>query len=237
MAGAEARAAEALPALEERLGHRFRDPRLLARALTHASVAAGEGEGDATYERLEFLGDSVLGLAVTDMLVRAFPAAPEGELSRRRARLVSGETCAAVAAGIGVDAHLRLGDETLRVNRRAAMGLLADVCEALIGALYRDGGMEAARAFVERHWRDRMLGMTGPLRDAKTELQEWAHRRGLGTPRYEEVGRAGPDHAPRFEIAVVIEGMEAARAAGASKREAEHDAAAAVLRREGVWVS
>jgi len=226
---------EGLAALEARLGHIFSDRELLARALTHAS-AVGEGKGPpATYERLEFLGDRVLGLAIADALIRRYPDAPEGELSRRLARLVSRETCSQVAREMGLDEHIRVGDSTLKASPRAAAGLVADACEAVIGAVFRDGGLEAAQRVIERFWLDRLASMNGPLRDAKTELQEWAHRRAYATPVYEEVSRSGPDHAPEFEVEVVIDGTIGARGHGRSKREAEHEAAEAVLRREGVW--
>jgi ribonuclease-3 len=222
---------------EKTLGYEFRDPGLLHRALTHASALTGRGNHDpaATYQRLEFLGDRVLGLVVADMLITAYPDAVEGELARRLARLVSGETCAEVAMDMGLDAFVRLGGSLARKRSGAASGVLSDVCESVIGALYRDGGLEAARPVIELYWRGRMTAMSGPLRDAKTELQEWTHRKGLATPDYREVSRSGPDHAPVFEIEVVIDGHKSAVGGGKSKREAEQAAAEAVLRREGIW--
>jgi ribonuclease-3 len=227
-----------LQPLQKALGHSFADPHLLQRALTHASAvhAAGGLEG-RTYERLEFLGDRVLGLVVADMLDQNFPQALEGELSRRLARLVSGETCAEVARDMNLSKFLRIGDSVQRSSERATTGVLADACEAVLGAVYRDGGLPAARAVIERYWRPRLESMSGPLRDAKTELQEWAHRRGFDTPNYVETLRSGPDHAPEFEIEVVVGTIEPGRGRGRSKREAEHDAATHVLRREGVWES
>jgi ribonuclease-3 len=221
--------------LQDEIGHRFANADLLARALTHASAVAGAGQECLTYQRLEFLGDRVLGLIVADMLDEAFPQAPEGELSRRLARLVSGETCAEVAREMELPRFLRIGDSIQRSRGGATASVLADVCESVLGAVYRDGGLEAARRVVERYWRPRLEAMSGPLRDAKTELQEWAHRRGLDTPTYNEVLRSGPDHAPEFEIEVLLGAVEPGRGHGRSKREAEHEAAANVLRREGVW--
>ncbi|HEX2256999.1 MAG TPA: ribonuclease III [Afifellaceae bacterium] len=222
-----------LGALEERLGHAFADRKLLVAALTHASARSARRA--ETYERLEFLGDRVLGLVIADMLVERFGEAAEGELARRLARLVSGEACAEVGRAMCLDRHVHAAGATLKDGGRAATGILADACEAIIGAAYRDGGLEAARAIIERYWREALESMQGPLRDAKTELQEWAHRRNLETPRYHEVGRTGPDHAPEFVVEVVIAGAEGAQAKGRSKREAEQEAAEAVLRREGVW--
>ena len=222
--------------LEETLGHSFANPELLARALTHGSALGNASSQDAsTYQRLEFLGDRVLGLVVADMLDLRFPEAPEGELSRRLARLVSGETCAEIARDMGLVEHLRIGGSVQRSGARATTGVLADVCESVLGAVYRDGGLPAARGVVERFWRSRLETMSGPLRDAKTELQEWAHRRGFETPTYSEVLRSGPDHAPQFEIEVSVGEVAPGRGRGRSKREAEHEAAEMILRREGVW--
>jgi ribonuclease-3 len=219
--------------LEETLGHSFGNKDLLIRALTHASATNG-GDAGNTYQRLEFLGDRVLGLVVADVLVERFPDAPEGELSRRLARLVSRETCAEVADEMQLANYLKVGGGP-RGRSPATPGVLADVCEAVIAAIYRDGGLSAARRTVERYWLPRIESMSGPLRDAKTALQEWAHTRGAETPAYTEVSRSGPDHAPEFEVEVSVGQMLPGRGRGRSKREAEQQAAAAVLRREGVW--
>jgi ribonuclease-3 len=224
-----------LKQLQEVLGYDFANPALLSRALTHASVAGAPRGGSHTYERLEFLGDRVLGLVVADMLDECFPQAPEGELSRRLARLVSGETCAEVAREMELGRFLRIGDSVHKSGGRATAGVLSDVCESVLGAIYRDGGLAAVRPVIERYWRPRLESMSGPLRDAKTELQEWAHRRGFDAPTYAEILRSGPDHAPEFEVEVRVGKLEAGRGRGRSKREAEHEAAASVLRREGVW--
>lgn len=225
-----------LKALQEGLGYNFGNPELLARALTHASaVGTAAGQASRTYERLEFLGDRVLGLLVADMLDQRFPSALEGELSRRLARLVSGETCAEIAREMHLSKFLRIGESIQRSNARATTGVLSDVCEAVLGAVYRDGGLPAARIVIERYWRSRLESMSGPLRDAKTELQEWAHRRGFDAPNYVETLRSGPDHAPHFEIEVSVGTVKPGKGRGRSKREAEHDAATDVLRREGVW--
>ena len=222
--------------LQRELGHEFRDLGLLSRALTHASAIAAAAGGECrTYERLEFLGDRVLGLLVADMLDQRFPHALEGELSRRLARLVSGETCAEIAHEMQLLKFLRIGDSIPRNSGRATAGVLADVCEAILGAVYRDGGLPAAGKVIEKYWRPRLESMVGPLRDAKTELQEWAHRRGFDAPDYVQTLRSGPDHAPRFEIEVKVGTVKPGKGSGRSKREAEHEAATDVLRREGVW--
>ncbi len=221
--------------LEEKLEHRFADPNLLDRALTHASAVAGRSRKQPeSYQRLEFLGDRVLGLAIADALLERFPEAPEGELSRRLARLVSRETCTEVAEEMALAEHLKMGGN-VRKGATATPSVLADVCEAVIAAVYRDGGLDAARRLVERYWGPRIESAKGPLRDAKTELQEWAHRSGFDTPVYVETFRTGPDHRPEFEIEVTVGDVAPMRAKGGSKREAEHEAAASLLRREGVW--
>jgi ribonuclease-3 len=226
-----------LRSLEDRIGHRFADPEILRQALTHASAnqATGKDAGLSTYQRLEFLGDRVLGLVIADMLALQYPTAAEGELSRRLARLVSGETCAEIGREIELEVYMIVDSNVLRNGGKAASGLHADICESIIGALYRDGGLPAARAFIERLWQPRVQSATGPLRDAKTELQEWAHRQDLPTPHYQEISRSGPDHAPTFKVEVVIDEIKGEKADGRSKREAEHRAAESVLRREGVW--
>jgi ribonuclease III len=219
--------------LQDALGHTFANPDLLVRALTHASAVNGREQ--QTYQRLEFLGDRVLGLVIADILIERFPEAPEGELSRRLARLVSRETCTEVAEEMELAKYLRIGGSAQKGAARATPGVLSDVCEAVIAAVYRDGGLAAARALIERFWGPRIEGMSGPLRDAKTELQEWAHRRGFDAPVYAETLRSGPDHAPVFEIEVSVGDAAPGQGRGGSKREAEHEAAANVLWREGVW--
>ena len=222
-------------ALGQRLGHEFGDRSLLERALTHPSVAAVSGRRDETYERLEFLGDRVLGLAVAHMLVEAFSAANEGELSRRLNLLVRRETCAEIAEALNIGLDVRMSEGEALSGGRRKVAILADAIEALIGAVFLDAGFDAARAVVARHWRERMLRPALRLRDAKTALQEWAHARGLPSPAYREVGRSGPDHDPEFLIAVEVEGHAPTGGRGRSKRLAEQSAAQTFLEREGEW--
>lgn len=222
--------------LEKRIAYRFGDMALLRQALTHSSAAAENGlRPEATYQRLEFLGDRVLALVVADMLVTTFPGAAEGELARRLTALVRNDACAAVAREIELGAAIRLGGGEVQSGGRAKAAILGDVCEALIGALYLDGGLSAARAFVETWWHPRMLSADAPLRDAKTMLQEWAQGRGLAAPVYSIVDRSGPEHAPRFVIEAAVAGLAPARGEGGSRRAAEQSAAASILAREGVW--
>jgi ribonuclease-3 len=222
-----------LDELQTRLGYRFKDAELLGRALTHVSAAAG-GEGHS-YQRLEFLGDRVLGLAVAQWLYATFPAASEGELSRRLAELVRRESCAEVATNWDVGPHLRLGTSEVRSGGRRKETILADVCEAIIGAAFLDGGFDEARMLVERSFADLLVAPRRPLRDAKTALQEWALGQGLATPSYSIVERSGPDHRPSFRVLVKVAGREGGFGLGASKRSAEQEAARSVLLREGVW--
>jgi ribonuclease-3 len=217
--------------LEERIGYRFSDPKLLDTALTHVSAGGGPHQ---TYQRLEFLGDHVLGLAISDLLFRTFPKATEGELSRRLADLVRKETCAEAAVAMDLGPFIRLGNSEAQSGGRRKAAILADVCEAVIGAVYLDGGYQAAVELVERYWREAMLSPGRPLRDPKTMLQEWAQARGLPPPVYREMERQGPDHRPTFRIAVELQGHEATEGTGPSKRDAEQAAAAAMLAREGI---
>ncbi|MGQ4272558.1 ribonuclease III [Terrihabitans sp. B22-R8] len=227
--------AAARAALEQRLGHSFSDPSVLDRALTHISAASTERARTESYQRLEFLGDRVLGLIVADMLYATFPDVPEGELSRRLAELVRAETCAEVADELEIGAAIRLGAGEASSGGRRKRALLADVCEAVIAAVYLDGGFAAARPLVERYWRERMMHPRRPLRDPKTALQEWAQGRGLPIPVYREVERTGPDHHPLFRVEVSIGGHGTAQGEGRPKRVAEQSAAKVLLEREGAW--
>ncbi|HZR59606.1 MAG TPA: ribonuclease III [Xanthobacteraceae bacterium] len=220
--------------LESRIGYRFGDNALLTCALTHISALKGPRNRAGSYQRLEFLGDHVLGLVISDMLFRSFPKADEGELSRRLADLVRKETCAEIAVSIDLGAAIKLGSSEVNAGARKRPAILADVCEAVIGAVYLDGGYPAAAAVVERLWQERMRATAQPLRDPKTVLQEWAQARGLPTPAYREVARSGPDHSPEFRVAVQLPNFAPAEGSGRSKRAAEQAAAAAMLTREGV---
>lgn len=219
---------------EDRIGHRFKDAALLEQALTHISALAGPRHRSGSYQRLEFLGDHVLGLVISDMLYTAFPKADEGELSRRLADLVRKEACADVARAIELGAAIRLGASESNAGGRNRTAILADVCEALVGAVFLDGGYKAASDVIGRLWDQRMRAPTRPLRDAKTILQEWAQAQGLPTPAYKEVERKGPDHDPEFRVTVQLPDHEPAEGLGRSKRAAEQAAAAALLMREGV---
>jgi ribonuclease-3 len=215
------------------LGHTFADRDLLREALTHRSaVDRLRGRNlDLRYgnERLEFLGDRVLSLAVADMLINRFPDESEGELARRHAALVRAETLAEVARTIGLGERLALADSEEATGGRKKPAILADACEAVIGAIYRDGGLDPARAFVERYWAPRIESDPRPPSDPKTTLQEWAQGRGLPLPSYREIGRQGPPHAPQFVMEVAVRGRAPASGSGKTKREAERAAAAALL--------
>jgi ribonuclease-3 len=221
-------------ALEQRIGYGFRDKALLERALTHISALSGGATRVNSYQRLEFLGDHVLGLVISDMLYRAFPRANEGELSRRLADLVRKETCAEVARAMDLGTALKLGNSESHAGGRLRPTILADACEALVGAVYSDGGYKAAEELVGRFWKERMLKPLRPLRDPKTMLQEWAQARGLPTPAYRELARTGPHHDPEFHVAVVLPDRLPAEGLGSSKRAAEQAAATAMLTRVGV---
>lgn len=221
-----------LASLMRRLGHIFTDTALFGRALTHTSVDAGGGPA-GNYERLEFLGDRVLGLVIAEMLLEAFPDAAEGELAPRFNALVRRETVAEVAREVGVGPSLRLGAGEHRTGGRNKIAILADVGESLIAAIYLDGGLAAAGGFIRREWGPKIDSQLEPPRDAKTILQEWSQGRGLGLPEYHEIDRTGPDHAPRFTLEVRVGGLAPATGSGSSKRDAEQEAAGALLTREG----
>lgn len=220
--------------IEQRIGHTFADPSLLATAFTHVSALKSARSRADSYQRLEFLGDHVLGLIVSDMLYRAFPKADEGELSKRLADLVRREACADVAKALGLDEAIKLGSVGAGAGARLRNSVLGDICEAVIGAVFLDGGYAAAAEFVERNWTERMRKPVRPLRDPKTILQEWAQGKGLPTPVYREVERTGPHHDPQFRVAVELPGLAPAEGVGGSKRVAEKLAATALLKREGV---
>lgn len=224
----------AIAELERHIGHRFHDRDLLERALTHASV--GEGAVKVRhYERLEFLGDRVLNLLAAERLMAIYTEAREGEMSRLMAALVNYHACARVARAIGLPDALRFSPSATKVGARDSDTVLGDACEALIGALYIDGGLDTARAFFLAHWKDNFERLDAPqARDPKTQLQEWAQGRGLPLPSYRVISRQGPDHAPSFTVEVAVEGYEPERAEGRSKQEAEKAAAQVMLlKREG----
>ncbi|HEV2516839.1 MAG TPA: ribonuclease III [Devosia sp.] len=221
--------------LEARLGYRFADPDLLDRALTHSSAVSPGKRIERSYQRLEFLGDRVLGLVVADMLYRRMPKANEGELSRSLNTLVRKETCAAIARQLDLGSEMNLGDSEARTGGANKDAILGDIAEAVIGAIFCDGGLGQAYEIVERLFGEQ-LDHAGHVRaDPKTTLQEWAQGRGLEPPLYAEIERTGPDHAPEFTIAVRLGDFPAITATGPSKKLAEHKAAEAFLIREKVW--
>ena len=210
-----------------RLGHDFARPELLVRALTHGSVASPTRPDN---QRLEFLGDRVLGLTIAEALFRADKAASEGQLAPRYNALVRGETCAAIARGIGLGDVLKLGRSEMLSGGRRKEALLADAMEAVLAAVYLDAGFEAARTVILRLWADRLQNVDDDARDAKTALQEWAQAQGMQPPRYVQIARNGPDHAPEFEIAVRLDdGREAMARGTGTKRSIEQAAAQALL--------
>jgi ribonuclease III len=231
---AKAGAKTATAAIEARIGHKFADPSLLTTAITHVSALKPQRKRGESYQRLEFLGDHVLGLIVSDMLYRTFPEADEGELSKRLADLVRKESCAEVAKVLGLADDIKLGAVGAGASARLRKSVLGDICEAVIGAVYLDGGYPAAASFVERNWTERMKKPRQPLRDPKTVLQEWAQGKGLPTPVYREVERTGPHHDPQFRVAVDLPGLASAEGVGGSKRAAEKVAASVMIEREGV---
>ncbi len=215
-------------AFARRLGHRFRRPELLVRALTHGSIASATRPDN---QRLEFLGDRVLGLVMAEALLGADPDAAEGQLAPRYNALVRKETCAAIARAAGLGEVLRLGRSEMMTGGRRKEALLGDAMEAVIAAIYLDGGLDPARAAILRLWDERIETVDEDSRDPKTALQEWAQARRQPPPAYVETARRGPDHAPEFTVEARLASGETAAATAASKRQAEQAAARALLDR------
>jgi len=218
--------------IEARIGYRFCDHDNLVKALTHAST---QNHAQGNYERLEFLGDRVLGLCVAELLFETFPAAGEGELSVRLNQLVSAEACANVADELELHGFIRTGADVKRITSKRLLNIRADVVESLIAAVYLDGGLEAARALVRRFWTTRAMHEEAARRDAKTELQEWTHAQFGVTPVYRVAQRSGPDHDPLFTVTVDVQGLDPQSGSERSKRAAEQAAATRMLIRQGVW--
>ena len=217
-----------IKAFQRRLGYEFKNPELLVRALTHGSVSSSTRPDN---QRLEFLGDRVLGLVMATALLEADKKASEGQLAPRFNALVRKEACADVARQIDLGAVLKLGRSEMLSGGRRKQALLGDAMEAVIAAIYREAGFEAARDVILALWGDRIHKVEADARDAKTSLQEWAQARGQKPPSYVEIKRSGPDHAPIFTIAARLQDGTEAQATAGSKRQAEQAAAKALLER------
>jgi ribonuclease-3 len=213
-----------LQTLQSKIDYSFKDETLLRDALTHSSTG-----GATNYERLEFLGDRVLGLAVAELLYKKFPNEREGDLAKRLAALVQGSFLAQIAREIDINQAITLSDSERQAGGADNENIMADVFEAVIGALYLDSDFETCRALIERLWGERLHERKSPPQHPKTSLQEWAQGQALPLPAYEITGQSGPDHAPSFEITVTVEGYDAVSASGRSRQEAEKLAAKAFL--------
>ena len=211
------------------LGHHFRRPELLAEALTHPSIETLPERGPGDYDRLEFLGDRVLGLVIADELLRRHPHSDSGELAPRYNALVCREALVKVAEDIGLGAHLTMAKGEREAGGAEKPGILADACEAVIAALYLDGGLEAAAGFIRRHWEAMIAELGRAPKDSKTRLQEWAQGVGKAPPSYRTVRREGPPHAPLFTVEAAVDGVAPETASGRTIRAAERQAAAAML--------
>lgn len=220
-------------AIENILGHHFIRPDLLRQALTHRSALQGNRgrrkNGFMSNERLEFIGDRVLGLAMAEWLAERYPEEQEGELGPRLAHLVSGPVLAKVAEEIGLADALSVAEGEAKAGVRQRATVLADALEAALGALYLDGGLEVARSFVRRAWHEAMAHQVLPPKDAKTALQHWTLQRGLGLPEYTVTEQSGPPHQPQFTVTVFV-GDRSAKGSAGSKRSAEQQAAQALLK-------
>ena len=221
---------EAIRSFEKRLGYEFSNLSLLVEALTHSSIASDFRKDN---QRLEFLGDRVLGLVMAEALLEIDQTAPEGTLAPRFNALVRKETCAEVARQIELGGVLKIGRSEMFSGGRRKDALLGDGMEAVIAAIYKDGGFEVAKTIIINLWGDRIKNVKGDARDAKTMLQEWAQARGQNPPNYEVISRSGPDHAPDFLVKVILASGETSEAMAGSKRQAEQMAAKALLQKIG----
>ena len=221
---------EAIRSFEQRLGYEFSNLSLLVEALTHSSIASDFRKDN---QRLEFLGDRVLGLVMAEALLEIDQTAPEGTLAPRFNALVRKETCAEVARQIELGDVLKIGRSEMLSGGRRKDALLGDGMEAVIAAIYKDGGFEIAKTIIIKLWGDRIKNVKGDARDAKTMLQEWAQARGQNPPNYKVISRSGPDHAPDFLVKVILASGETSEAMAGSKRQAEQMAAKALLQKIG----
>lgn len=224
-----------LSALQKTLGHRFKNEQFLRTALTHASAIPDRANADPAhhhyyYEQLEFLGDRVLSLVVAHLIYDIFPGENEGDWAKRHAEAVRETTLARISERLELGGEMFLSVSEQRSGGRKKKAMLADVLEAVIAALYLDGGYNAARKFIEQEWRDFVAGAPRPPEDPKTRLQEWSQGRGQGLPAYDLVSRSGPDHEPEFMVSVTIEGFDTVTVSGESKRKAEKKAAELMMR-------
>ena len=223
--------------LEQQIGYAFSDRDLLVQALTHSSATKGTKRvKHDNYERLEFLGDRVLGLAISELMLTTYPTENEGQIARRLNRLVRKETCADVARYLDLGPYLFLSTGEVRQGGRDKDTILGDVAEALLGAVYLDGGYEAAREIVMRLWAGYLNKDLGSSRDPKSALQEWAQAKGYASPKYDLIKREGPDHEPQFECKVMIGDIKPTKGKGKSIREAQQEAAIAMLKRQKIDV-
>ena len=221
---------EAIRSFEQRLGYEFSNLSLLVEALTHSSIASDFRKDN---QRLEFLGDRVLGLVMAEALLEIDQTAPEGTLAPRFNALVRKETCAEVARQIELGGVLKIGRSEMLSGGRRKDALLGDGMEAVIAAIYKDGGFEIAKTIIIKLWGDRIKNVKVDARDPKTMLQEWAQARGQNPPNYEVISRSGPDHAPNFLVKVILASGETSEAMAGSKRQAEQMAAKALLQKIG----
>lgn len=212
------------------LGYSFKNEALLEEALTHPSCNLKQEDGTAfSYQRLEFLGDSILGAAISQLLIEHFPQEPEGDLARRKSGLVQKKAIAAVVQRLGLHEHIRFSETEGNSGGKDNISVQEDVGEAVIGAIFADGGFDAAKQFIKAHWLEAMLAQkTAPI-DAKTALQEWTQARSLGLPNYQLIEQIGSAHEPIFTVEVSVGGLESQMAEGATKRKAERRAAAKML--------
>ena len=220
---------ETVKSIEAAINYTFKDKKLLTRAMTHPGAVSAQDTVKHSNQRLEFLGDRILGLIVSERLLERYPTEREGKLAPRFNAFVRKEACAEAARELGVGQYLIMAPHDAADGGRSRESALADLCEALIAAVYLDGGLKPARSLVEKAWAPQFAGGSVSTKDAKTALQEWAQGRGLSLPRYDVIDRTGPDHAPEFSVRVALENGLSAEALGPSKQDAQRAAAELLL--------
>jgi ribonuclease-3 len=221
----------AVTKIEELLGYKFTNNKLLDEALTHPSISIQKSENDVifNYERLEFLGDSVLALIIAELLINKYPLEREGALAKRHSGLVHGEALAVIAENIGISEYIRMTSGEIAGGGRQNRSNMENALEAIIGAIYMDGGLEYVKSFISKHWAKAIEEMVEPPKDAKTSLQEWAQGRGLPIPVYKVISTSGPAHGPNFVVRVKVQGFDPVESKGSSKKKAEKACAEILL--------
>ena len=221
---------DALNEVEAAINYVFKDKDLIHHAMTHPSILGSDEDAHHSNQRLEFLGDRVLGLVISERLIERFPTDREGEMAPKLNALVNKSACARAIRHLGVGEHLMMGNGEIKTGGRGRESTLGDLCEAVIGAIYLDGGLKAARAYIEFAWADEFSRPLAAIQNPKSVLQDWALKRGMALPAYKVTGRTGPEHELEFEVLVTLADGMSATGVGSSKQDAGRAAAERLLK-------